>query len=269
MKIQDKTMNRHYYIEIPMVKHGTEKLTERLDRFALRYRQVLAAGQSVSLPDNPMGRLAFQGHELIGELGLAAPEDRVMIHVNTFHRLRDLHEILDFCGGRNIRKLLVVSGDGSIRQPKLRPCDLGLAGDTVTSIELLGYIKKTYGDFFKPGVAFNQYEPEVCENEKLRRKLDAGAGFIITQPALCPTARLNALVGTAAVPVYLEAWMSPSLSLLSDCVGVEIAGDAAFEPLAALRQLEAHYPGNGFYLAVLNFARQFEQIVPPVEHGAE
>ncbi len=250
-----------YLIELAMVKHGTEKLTERLATFAEKYRRVIDAGHAVSLTDNAMGKLAFQGHEVIRELKLEVPDRRVMIHLNTFHTPAELHHILDSCGELGVRELLIISGDGSIRLPKLRPADLGVGGEAVTSVELVSYLKKKFGDYFRLGVAFNQYEPAEHEEAKLRRKLDAGADFVITQPVIEPSAAIDRLHRTLPVPLYLEAWMSTKIELLGECIGYRFPADAAFDPVAALRRLETHYAGRSFYLALLNFAKQFESVV--------
>lgn len=258
-----KTKKVAYLIELAMVKHGTEKLTERLATFAEKYRRVVESGHIVSLTDNAMGKLAFQGHEVIRELKLEVPERRVMIHLNTFHTPADLCHILDSCGELGVRELLIISGDGSIRLPKLRPVDLGVGGEAVTSVELVAYLKKEFGDYFRLGVAFNQYEPEEHEHAKLRRKLDAGADFVITQPVVEPSAAIDRLHRTLPVPLHLEAWMSPKIELLGECIGYQFPADTAFDPIAALRRLEAHYAGRSFYLALLNFAKQFDLVVHP------
>lgn len=249
-----------YHVELPAVKHGTERLTERLTNFSAKYERVIHSGHCVSLTDNAMGKLSFQGHELIQELRLPVPARQVMIHLNTFHSRDDLHHILDACGSLDIRELLIISGDGSIRLPKLQPSELGSSGEAVTSVELLDYIHRCHGDFFQLGVAFNQYEPLAHEQLKLRRKLDAGANFVITQPVLAPTPEIDRLYRDLQVPLILEAWMSPKIELLSECIGCELVNDGTFDPLATLKTLEQHYAHSQFYLALLNFAKQFDHL---------
>ena len=250
-----------YQIELPMVKHGTENLAARLGAFAEKYCRVIASGHAVSLTDNAMGQLAFQGHELLRELKLEVPEHRVMVHINTFHTPAHLHEILESCGGLGVRDLLIISGDGSVRLPKLRPADLGIGGEAVTSVELIAYIRKNFSGFFRLGAAFNQYEPPDHEHAKLIRKLEAGADFVITQPVIAPTAEIDELHRTLPVPLFLEAWMSPRIELLGECIGCQIASGSAFDPIEVLHRLETRYAGRSFYLALLNFAKQFELVV--------
>ena len=165
----------HYRTEITPPKQGAEKLGERLNRFADRFKSASSSGLGVCVTDNAMGRLAFQGNELIEELALSAKG--TMIHLNTFHTLNDLHWILDSCADLGVKELLVVSGDGSARLPKLKPSEIGCQGASVTSVELLAYIKRHYGSKFTLGAAFNQYEPAEHEIAKLKRKLDSGAEF--------------------------------------------------------------------------------------------
>lgn len=249
-----------YHVELPAVRHGTDQLSERLERFAARYQSVLAAGQAVSITDNPMGKLAFAGDELIAALQLPVPDDRVMIHLNTFHTLSGVTEILEHCAQLRVRRLLIVSGDGSPRLPKLRPAELGTDGEAVTSVELLTFIRRHYGEFFTLGVAFNQYEPPEHEYDKLRRKLDAGADFIITQPVVAPTAAIDRLIHETPVPVFLEAWMSPKIELLSECIGYPVGVTGEFTPVTALRRLEAHYSQSTFYLSLLNF-KEWDEVL--------
>lgn len=243
-------------MEIPAVKHSTDKLQERLDRFAKRYRRIVEAGQIVCLTDNAMGNLAFQGHELIRELGLPVPSGRVMVHLNTFHTLGELREIVDSCAELGVGELLVISGDGSARLPKLNPAELEMDVPGVTSVELLIYLRKHYGNLFRYGAVYNQYEPPEHEKEKLRRKLEAGAEFIITQPVLPGDPEIEELRRTLTVPLFLEAWMSPKIDLLSSCVGRKI--DLPFyDPMASLKELHDAYPECPAYLALVDFKTQF------------
>ncbi|MFA4945651.1 MAG: methylenetetrahydrofolate reductase [Lentisphaeria bacterium] len=254
------SQDTRYRVEVSPPKHGAETLTARLERFAARYRQVIAAGHAVCITDNAMGHLCFQGHELIRELGLPVPPGQVMIHLNTFHTLADLHWILDGCAELGVTELLVVSGDGAARLPKLAPAEVGGAGASVTSVELLAYIRRHYGRQFRLGAAFNPYEPAEHELEKLRRKVAAGADFIITQPITRANPLVGQIKGELKIPVILEAWMSPKLSLLSDCIGYDLGDASAFDPLACLAELHRSYPGSGFYLALLDFKTQFDRL---------
>jgi len=250
--------NRSYQVEILPPKQSSEKLDQDLESFASRYTRVLEAGYCACLTDNAMGHLAFQGLELIEELSLPVEPEQVMIHLNTFHTKEGLDQILAACRARGIKHLLVVSGDGSERLPKLSPADLGApAVESVTSVELLGYIRRQHPGAFNLGVAFNPYEPEEHEFEKMKRKLAAGACFVITQPIIGNHPLLERLMEEVKLPLIVEAWMSKKLHLLSECVGYEIPEDTAYDPVANLKALHAHYPGCGVYLALLGFKSQF------------
>lgn len=254
-------------MEIPAVKHSTDKLQERLTRFAERYRRIVEAGHVVCLTDNAMGNPAFQGHELIRELGLTVPAGRVMVHLNTFHTRKELHEIVDTCAELGVGELLIVSGDGSARLPKLKPADLEADVPGVTSVELLIYLRKHYGDIFRYGAVFNQYEPREHEKEKLRRKLEAGAEFIITQPVLPGDPEIEELRRTLPVPLFLEAWMSPKIDLLSSCVGRKI-DLPSYDPLESLKNLHRSYPECPAYLAMVDFKAQFDTLTRSGEKTA-
>ncbi|MBQ6552460.1 MAG: methylenetetrahydrofolate reductase [Clostridia bacterium] len=254
-----------YHVEIIPPKQDSLKLEEDLETFASKLARVRESGFTASLTDNAMGLLAFQGHECIEELGLDIDPEKILIHLNTFHTKRDLEEILDACGRLGIFNLLVVSGDGSPRLPKLLPEDVE-AEDTasVTSVELIRYICRHYPEF-TVGAAFNPYEPEEHEFDKLKRKLNAGASFVITQPITEKNAVVDKMLETyPELPVIIEAWMSKKLYLLSDVVGYPIPEDAEFDPIGTLKRLEEDYPQCGFYLSLLGFKTQY----PLIEEAA-
>lgn len=254
--------NKIYHVEILPPKQDSEKLEEDLELFANKYAKVMEGGYCACITDNAMGHLAFQGTELIQELDLPVNPEQVMIHLNTFHTKEDLDAILNTCIEKGIKYLLVVSGDGSERLPKLKPSDVGAEGvESVTSVELLQYIKREYPDKFVLGVAFNPYEPEDHEFHKLERKIAAGATFIITQPLIEKNAVVDKLLEKYPdIPVVIEAWMSKKLHLLSDAVGYPIPETTEYDPIATLKMLHKLYPKCGVYLALLGFKTQFDLI---------
>ncbi len=255
--------NKVYHIEILPPKQDSQKLEADLELFAQKYNRVMESGYCACITDNAMGHLSFQGTEMIEELGLEVRPEQVMIHLNTFHTLEDLHNILDTCKSKGIKYLLVVSGDGSERLPKLQPSDVGAEGkvESVTSVELLKYIESKYPGTFTMGVAFNPYEPPEHEFEKLKRKLDAGASFIITQPIIEKNKIVDELLEKYPdIPVIVEAWMSRKLHLLSEAVGYEIPENTQYDPIETLKSIHKLYPQCGVYLALLGFKTQYHLI---------
>jgi len=252
--------NRVYHVEILPPKQETEKLESDLELFTTKFSRVMNSGYCACITDNAMGNLAFQGTEMIEELGLAPREDLVMIHLNTFHTKVALDGILASCRNLGIRNLLVVSGDGSDRLPRLLPREIGASGvAAVTSVELLRYIANEHPGFFNLGVAFNPYEPEEPEFEKMERKLAAGAAFVITQPVIGLHPGVQKLMEKyPALPVVVEAWMSKKLELLSEAVGYEIPQGQAYDPIENLRELHRIYPSCGVYLSLLGFKTQYD-----------
>lgn len=254
------------YIEVLPPKQNSVTLDADLERFADTFNRVTASGYTACITDNAMGRLSFQATELIAELGLEAPDPaQVHIHLNTFHTREGLDEILDACAARGFRHLLVISGDGSEHFPKLRPDDLGDVIDvsgarSVTAATLLRYVRTRHPGFFTLGAAFNPYEPEGHEFEKLERKLEAGASFVVTQPVIGPHPLVDRLLAEYGVPVTLECWMSRKLHLLSDAVGYTIPEDTPYDPFACLAALRGHYPTCGLYLALVGFKTQWDAI---------
>jgi methylenetetrahydrofolate reductase (NADPH) len=259
--MKDYLAEKLYHVEILPPKQASEKLEADLESFAEKYAKVMESGHIACITDNAMGNLSFQGTELIEELQLDVPEEQVSIHLNTFHTKEDLDKILTACVEKKIKDILVVTGDGSERLPKLEPSDIGAEGvESVTSVELLRYIKREYAGSFVLGVAFNPYEPADHEFEKMDRKIAAGAEYIITQPVIERHELVDQLISKYGLPVIVEAWMSKKLSLLSDAVGYEIPEDTPYDPLANLKTLHTNYPKCGVYLALVGFKKQFFQL---------
>lgn len=260
--MREHIRNKIYHVEILPPKQNTEDLEGDLEKFAVKYNRVMESGYSACITDNAMGLLAFQGTEMIEELGLEVNPEQVVIHLNTFHTKEDLHNILDTCKRLGIKYILVISGDGSERLPKLQPGDINAEGvEAVTSVELLRYIREQYPDTFVLGVAFNPYEPPEHEFAKMERKIAAGATYIITQPIIERNQIVDQLLAKYPdMPVIVEAWMSKKLYLLSDAVGYKIPEDTAFDPLATLSEIHEMYPECGVYLSLLGFKTQYHLI---------
>lgn len=243
------------HVEILTPKQNAKDLEGDLDKFAEKYTKVIEAGYVASITDNPMGLLSFQATEIIPELELPVDPKQLLIHLNTFHTKEGLDEILRTAIDMGCRYLLTISGDGSERLPKLSPESIGATTKAVTSVELLQYIEREYAGAFTCGVAFNPYEPQDHELEKMQRKVDAGAAFIITQPVIGRDERLDAL-RRFDIPIIIDAWMSKKLHLLSECVGYEIPEDTPYDPIANLKELKSSYPDHGLYLALLGYKTQ-------------
>jgi len=248
--------NRIYHIEVLTPKQNSEKLEEDLGKFAEKYNTVMEAGYVACITDNPMGLLSFQATDIIPELGLTVNPEQLMIHLNTFHTKEALDGILDTAAKMGAKYILAITGDGSERLPKLRPEAIGETCNSVTSVELIRYIRRRHPGVFSLGVAFNPYEPQDHELEKMHRKVDAGAEFICTQPIIGRDERVFALK-PFGLPVVIDAWMSKKLHLLSECVGYTIPEDTPYDPIANLGELRKAYPDCGLYLALVSYKNQF------------
>jgi methylenetetrahydrofolate reductase (NADPH) len=258
----DHITNKIYHIEILPPKQESTKLVSDLEVFKEKYFRVMENGYCACITDNAMGLMSFQGHEVIEELNCPVPRGQVMIHLNTFHTKIDLDNILVACSNLGIESLLVITGDGSDRLPKLQPSDLGETNvESITSVELLRYIRRTYPDTFFLGVAFNPYEPPAHEFAKLKRKIDAGASFIVTQPIIERNHQVDRLLKEYPdIPVTIEAWMSKKLNLLCDAIGYKIDSNYEFDPIETLKALHLIYPQCGFYLSLIGFKTQYSFI---------
>ncbi|HOW84846.1 MAG TPA: methylenetetrahydrofolate reductase [Candidatus Aminicenantes bacterium] len=249
-------MDKIFHVELQTPKRSSEDIEKDLQTFADKYRKVIEAGWTVCITDNPMGLLSYGAMETIELLGLPVPPGQLMVHLNTFHPRAEIDAILEAFAAAGGSHLLVVSGDGSQRLHRLEPAEVGIDCQTVTSVELLRYIDREHKGRFTCGVAFNPYEPQDAEIEKMKRKVGAGASFIITQPVLGRDDRLDGLV-PFGLPVVLDAWMSKKLHLLSECVGHEIPEGTPYDPMENLRELRRNYPDYGLYLAILGFKTQY------------
>ena len=255
-------------IELLTPKQDAPDFEGGLAAFRERFFKIRAHNSVVSIPDNPMGNLHFTAMEVLEHLQLELEPESLLIHLNTFHRKADLDSFLSEADTRGIRYLLCVSGDGSPRLPKLAPEDFNFPVTTITSVELLKYIHGKYPGRFSCGVAFNQYEPEEHETAKLRRKLEAGANFIITQPVMDLSRKILDL-GGHDVPVFVGAWLSKRLDLLYPCVGVEPPNPLPeFLPDAHFRQLAEWYPDFKRYCTMLGFKRDWAGLFPQIKSGA-
>ena len=247
---------RVFHVELQTPKRSSEDVEKDLAVFEDKYRKVVEAGWIVCVTDNPMGLLSYGAMETVELLGLPVPPGQLMVHLNTFPPRAELDAVLEAFGAAGGRHLLVVSGDGSQRLHRLEPAEVGIDCATVTSVELLRYIDREFPGRFTCGVAFNPYEPQDAELAKMRRKAEAGAAFVITQPIIGRDDRVEAL-RPFGLPVVLDAWMSKKLHLLSECVGHEIPEGTPYDPMENLRELRRRYPDFGLYLAILGFKTQY------------
>lgn len=256
--------NKSYHIEVVPPKLGFGNLESSLELFAEKYNKVMESGFCASITDNAMGAVSFQGIDLIEELELEVQPEKIIIHLNTFHTKKDLHSILDRCKSLGIKYLLILSGDGSERLHKLSPAEIGEeeAVKSVTSVELLKYIKEKYPDTFVLGAAFNPYEPPEHEFAKLERKVSAGASFIITQPILWKNDIIDRLLEKyPELTVIIGVWMSKKLHILSKAVGYDISDDINYDPIKTLQTIADIYSKHGIYLTLLDFKSQYQKII--------
>ncbi len=250
-------MKKQNIVEALTPRMDAEDLDAVLDRYAMRHALVQNSKFILSVPDNPMGHPRFKVMEVVKEMGLTIDPECFLLHINTFHTKEDMDDILAQADAMKVRYLLVVTGDGSERLAKLDPASIGADTQSATSVELLRYIHNAYPGRFRTGAAFNPYEPQDHEMEKIARKIDAGAEYIITQPIIGRSEPAEKLA-TFGLPVTVGAWMSKRIDLLSECIGYELAPADRFDPMASLAELLGIYPDYGIYVSMLNFKRQWE-----------
>lgn len=252
---------RACHIEMIPPKHASKKLREDLDLFGEKFQRYMDHGFIASITDNAMANLAFQTTEVVEALQLKPAPDQVLIHLNTFHQKSELDQILKTAKEQGIRNFLCVTGDGSDKMHKLLPEELEAPEAAVTtSVELIRYIRRHYPEFIL-GAAFNPYEPPEHEFAKLKRKTEAGASYVITQPILGKNEQLDRLMEEyPELPVVVEIWMSKKLYLLSDILGYPIPEDTPYDPFETMKEVRKTYPAYGNYLALLGYKTQYPMI---------
>jgi methylenetetrahydrofolate reductase (NADPH) len=250
-----------YIVEILTPRrHGTSPDSGDIMKFAGRYQKILNSGFGLSIPDNPMGRLRHTALETLGRLGQPPEPEKTLVNLNTYHSKEELDRLLRDAADMKIRYLLVIRGDGSPDLPKLQPRDIGAEVSMVTSVELIHYINSEYGDLFCTGTAFNQYKPESVEMKKLRRKLQAGAQFIVTQPVIGEDVRVARLL-EFEVPLIVEAWMSPRIELFVKSVKGTVQDLDGFSPRKNLDLIHRAYPQCAVYLSMLGFDEDWSSLL--------
>ncbi len=260
--------NPKFIVELMTPKQSEEDFESKLEIFKKRYMRILERRAMASVPDNPLGNLHFTAMEVLGFLELPLDPDKTLLHLNTFHRRRDVDTFLTEARDKGLKRLLVVSGDGGPRLPKLEPGDIGADAKSVTSVELLKFIRKEYPGVFQCGVAFNQYEPREDETRKLERKIEAGAEFVITQPLIGRDGTLGFLQNTR-LPVWIGAWMSKRIDLLCQCIDRTFDPSMNWNAEENLVLLSRCFPEWGLYLAQLSFKREWPRMVMEENRGGE
>ena len=253
----DSVKNNKYFNEVMTPKQNSEDIEKDLEKFAFKYEESLKNNFVICITDNPMGLLSFEAFETIEATDMPIVPDQLLIHLNTFHRKQDIDTMLKNMADKGVQNILAVSGDGDERLHRLSPEELGYDVNTITSVELMKYITREYPNTFRFGVAFNHYEPQESEREKMERKIDAGAEFIISQPVIRKNENIDWLK-TVGIPVIVEAWMSKRIDLVAECVGYELPKEDAenYDGVDNFNSLMENYPDFGVYFAFLGLKKQ-------------
>jgi hypothetical protein len=124
------------------------------------------------------------------------------------------------------------------------------------------YINRQYPGRFLTGVAFNPYKKFSFEGAHLKKKIEAGARFIITQPLFGRNQQVDAVLNYG-LPLVVEAWMSENIALFNKSVGQQQDQAVAhYNPKEAVQKLHQAYPDSCVYLAMLNFSASWPEQLP-------
>jgi 5,10-methylenetetrahydrofolate reductase len=252
-----------YLVELLSPKRTAgDKIEGFLNRFSDRYRRIIDAGCGISIPDNPMGQPRLGALESIALAGLSVDPEMVMMNLNTFHTKSQLDALLRRAAKANLKYILVVRGDGGPLLPKIDPKSIGGKLNVATSIELIRYINTEYPDQFITGAAFNPYNTMPFELNRMKKKIDAGAKYVVTQPIIGKDENVDRLKDLN-VDVVVEAWMSNNIDLLYKSIGKQIDEKAeSYDPIENLKVLHESYRGCCVYLSMLSFKEDLGEILP-------
>ena len=252
-----------YIVELLTPKRSDENSIDgNLDKFSLRYNQIIDSGCGLSIPDNPMGQPRMGALESMDRMGLPINPEKVIMNLNTFHTKEELDRLLDWAEDSGLKHILIVRGDGGPLLSKLDPKEIGGEKSVATSIDLIHYIHRAYSGRFITAAAFNPYKPLHIELERMKQKIAAGAAYAVTQPIIGRDASVDELV-SLDIPVVVEAWMSTNIDLFNKSVGRQHNGQAdAYDPLANLRSIHDHYPESCVYLSMLSFNQPWSEVLP-------
>jgi methylenetetrahydrofolate reductase (NADPH) len=249
----------NYLVELLSPKRVEANIEKRaLNLFAERYYRIIDSDMGISVPDNPMGQPRYSLVEMITQAGLPVVSGATVMNLNTFHTKETLDKRLLNAKRLGIRYLLVVRGDGGPDLSKLDPQSIGGSKSVVTSIDLIRYINAVFPDSFVTGAAFNQYNQMPFEFERLKKKIEAGARFVITQPVIGKDPIVDKLY-KLDISVVPEAWMSSNIDLLLKSVrskDKELGVD--YDPEINLRKLRDAYADSCIYLSMLSFRRSWK-----------
>jgi len=255
--------NYPYLVELLSPKRSNkDQIDGLLDRFAERYRMVVNAGCGISVPDNPMGVPRLGALESLNLRGLSVDPEKTVMNLNTFHTKKELDGLLQIAAKAGLKYILVVRGDGGTLLSKLDPKNIGGKMNVSTSIDLIRYINTEYPDQFITGAAFNPYNKMPFELDRMKKKIDAGAKYVVTQPILGKDVNVDRLK-YLNITVVVEAWMSNNIDLLYKSVRKEKDEKAErFNPVENLKALHEFYPGCCVYLSMLSFKHDWSKNLP-------
>jgi methylenetetrahydrofolate reductase (NADPH) len=209
-----------------------------------------------------MGQPRMGALESMGLKKLALDSDKVVMNVNTFHTKNELDEILNTAARAELKYILVVRGDGGPLLSKLDPKSIGCTQSVATSIDLIRYIHLEFPGQFITGAAYNPYKPVAFELKHMKKKIEAGAKFAVTQPIIGRDESVEELK-SLNIPIIVEAWMSKNIDLLYKSVGKDKDETAEhYDPIENLKALHAYYPKCCVYLSMLSFEQDWHQILP-------
>lgn len=217
---------------LPPKNAGTEKLLDTA--VALKS----AGAEVLSFPENPLAQVRMSSIAAAGVVKKTLGLEAIFHYTCRDRNLIGLQSDLLGSYALGLRYVLAVTGDPASMGGDPQASSV-FDVDSIKLVTLIENMKKAMGLDIRAGVAFNpNFDDMSGQLRRLKRKIEAGAEFVMTQPVFDPgkAAEVCSAVRDLKVPVYLGVLplvsLKNALYLHNEVPGMRIPG-------AVLKRMES------------------------------